>query len=288
MLYPLSYEGGTPRLLAVIVGFSVRSAVQRRASSTTKASAGSLRHLTSTRRRGWLAPVSSANERALVSIAPSTKEQLVLSAERLFALHGIDGVSLRQVAAEAGAGNNSAVRYHFGSKDGLVEAILMYRLPELTRRRQLLAARTPERDLRSAIEAHFLPVVEQAEDETSYYLTFLEQLQGYSLSEHPFERLPASYRASHADFVKRVGAMLTGIPRPLRTFRVNRASSICLHASADRERARHFGTPVPPFDLYVSELFDGLVGYLEAPISATTLSALKRARTGVAARAVLP
>ena len=35
-------------------------------------------------------------------IPAATKEQLILTAERLFALHGLDGVSLRQISAEAG------------------------------------------------------------------------------------------------------------------------------------------------------------------------------------------
>ena len=42
-----------------------------------------------------------------------------------------------------GSGNNSAVLYHFGSKDKLVQAIFEYRLPRLRERRQLIAEREP-------------------------------------------------------------------------------------------------------------------------------------------------
>src|SRR5438105_6212398 len=92
--------------------------------------------------------------------APSTSAlRLVLTAERLFALHGIDGVSLRQIATEAGSANNSAVHYHFGSKEGLIAAIFQHRLPQIIRERQLLAARCDPGDLRSRLEAHFLPVL---------------------------------------------------------------------------------------------------------------------------------
>ena len=48
--------------------------------------------------------------------APTTALQLLLAAERLFAEHGLAGVSLRQISIEAGSSNNSAIRYHFGSK----------------------------------------------------------------------------------------------------------------------------------------------------------------------------
>jgi AcrR family transcriptional regulator len=209
----------------------------------------------------------------------STKEQLVATAERLFALHGIDGVSLRQIGAAAGIGNNSAVQYHFGSKEGLVKAILLHRLPGLIQRRKVLGLRLAPRDLRAVVEAHLLPVIEQAEDEDSYYTMFLEQLMRYGIDGHPFAALPASYQASQKGYVERVGRMLGHLPPALRADRINQASAICLHASADRERARHFGAKTVPFALHVSELLDGLVGFLTAPVSEETLAALAAARS---------
>lgn len=201
------------------------------------------------------------------------------TAERLFALHGIDGVSLRQIGAAAGIGNNSAVQYHFGSKEGLVKAILLHRLPGLIQRRKVLGLRLAPRDLRAVVEAHLLPVIEQAEDEDSYYTMFLEQLMRYGIDGHPFAALPASYQASQKGYVERVGRMLGHLPPALRADRINQASAICLHASADRERARHFGAKTVPFALHVSELLDGLVGFLTAPVSEETLAALAAARS---------
>jgi len=49
---------------------------------------------------------------------------LLKAALRAFAEHGINGVSLRTVTALAGQLNQSAIRYHFGGKDGLVQAVL--------------------------------------------------------------------------------------------------------------------------------------------------------------------
>jgi AcrR family transcriptional regulator len=202
----------------------------------------------------------------------------VTTAERLFALHGIDGVSLRQIGAAAGVANNSAVQYHFGSKEGLVQAILLHRLPHIIQRRKLLGLRTAGDDLRAEVEAHLLPVIEQAEDESSYYTMFLEQLMRYGINEHPFDELPTAYRESQRAYIERVGRMLGHLPAALRPDRTNQASTICLHASADRERARHFGAKVVPFALHVGELFDGLVGFLLAPVSEETLAALAGAR----------
>jgi hypothetical protein len=132
-----------------------------------------------------------------------------------------------------------------------------------------------------------LPVIEEAEDESSYYTMFLVQLMHYGMDEHPFTSLPAAYQASQESYVARVGRMLGHLPPALRTDRINQASGISLHSSADRKRARHFGAKTLPFALHVSELFDGLIGFLLAPASEETLAALGGARSVRATRRVV-
>lgn len=56
-----------------------------------------------------------------------TRERLLTVAERLLLESGYDSVSVRAINAAAGA-NPAAVHYHFGSKDGLVAALLEERL----------------------------------------------------------------------------------------------------------------------------------------------------------------
>ena len=53
-----------------------------------------------------------------------TKEQLLRAGERLFAREGIHRVKLREINAMAGQRNPSALHYHFGTREGLVMAIL--------------------------------------------------------------------------------------------------------------------------------------------------------------------
>ena len=53
----------------------------------------------------------------------STRDRLLSAAERLFLLKNPDQVSVRAINAEAGL-NPGAVHYHFGSRDGLVAALL--------------------------------------------------------------------------------------------------------------------------------------------------------------------
>ena len=62
-----------------------------------------------------------------------TKTQLLRVAERLFAQRGTAGVSLREIAREAGQRNTGAVHYHFGSREGVIEAIFALRAAEIDR-----------------------------------------------------------------------------------------------------------------------------------------------------------
>lgn len=54
----------------------------------------------------------------------ATKQRLLEAGEHLFARKGIDGVTIRELIRRAGQRNESALHYHFGSRDGLVTAIL--------------------------------------------------------------------------------------------------------------------------------------------------------------------
>lgn len=57
-----------------------------------------------------------------------TALHILLTAERLFAEKGLDAVSTRSIAREAGQKNVSALHYYYGDKLKLIEAILDYRI----------------------------------------------------------------------------------------------------------------------------------------------------------------
>src|ERR1700741_1497845 len=67
----------------------------------------------------------------------ATKAAVFNAAERLFALHGFQNVSVRDITAEAGV-NLASVNYHFGSKDALLFEIFRRRTSELNRERARL------------------------------------------------------------------------------------------------------------------------------------------------------
>ncbi|CAM5370390.1 putative DNA-binding transcriptional regulator [Streptomyces sp. ADI98-12] len=59
----------------------------------------------------------------VTQVDASTRQRLLTAAKQLFLEKGADQVSLRAVNAEAGL-NPGAVHYHFGSREGLVSALL--------------------------------------------------------------------------------------------------------------------------------------------------------------------
>jgi AcrR family transcriptional regulator len=95
----------------------------------------------------------------------STKERILDTAERLFALNGLEATSLRAITAEAGV-NLASVNYHFQSKDALVQAVIARRVGPINARRLALleayesAAGSNSPPLEKVLEAFILPVLE--------------------------------------------------------------------------------------------------------------------------------
>ncbi len=56
--------------------------------------------------------------------AQSTKERIKRAARRLFALHGVDAVTVRDIVRESSTKNASALNYYFGSKEELIQTLI--------------------------------------------------------------------------------------------------------------------------------------------------------------------
>ena len=92
----------------------------------------------------------------------ATKERILAAAEKLFSEQGLDGVSVREIAAAAKL-DVAMINYHFGSKLGLYRAVFHRRIDQLTEQRlggldEVLArfqGRAPE--LRDVVHALIAP-----------------------------------------------------------------------------------------------------------------------------------
>jgi AcrR family transcriptional regulator len=211
--------------------------------------------------------------------ADLTKARLMAAAEGLFADYGIEAVSARRIALAAGQRNQSAIRYHFGSKDDLVAALHAQRISEINERRtELLDAPGAANDMRALIGAIAMPLAERVERDAggSAYVRFLAHL----FSDRQRRDLLIEHGESAA-LLRRIYADLrrlaSAIPEPLFSERLRLLVGGIIHALADRERLRAKGG-AGPFVLgqaaFVNNLIDAGIGILTAPASPATLAHL--------------
>jgi len=144
---------------------------------------------------------------------PSTRQRILAVAERLFAERGIGFVSVRDITTEARA-NIAAISYHFGSKDGLLEAIVVERAAQLGKRRNELldaieASARPQ--LRDLVAALVVPIAELAADHDGggrHWIRVSADLRGKpemtSLLESAFE----PYTRRYLEMLERVTPQL--------------------------------------------------------------------------------
>ena len=121
-----------------------------------------------------------ADTSATDTTAP-TAARLISAAEQLFALHGIDGISLREINRAAGARNGSALQYHFRDRDGLLRAVMAKHHREVeARRHAMLDAYDAEGrdDVRALAGALVRPLASKLADEDggAQYLQILADL----------------------------------------------------------------------------------------------------------------
>lgn len=110
--------------------------------------------------------------------ADATRVALIEAAERLIAKKGLADVSTREILQEAGQRNQSALQYHFGSKDGLISATINERTKQIDQLRlKMIGNLDGEPDLRQIFELLILPLGEIMKDPAagSNYLNFLSQ-----------------------------------------------------------------------------------------------------------------
>lgn len=171
------------------------------------------------------------------------RERLLLAAERLVAERGVE-VSLREVALAAGLRNNSAVHYHFGSRDGLLQAVLDRRnaAMEVERLARLAAHETSgaDADVRELLDMLVGPLltVPYAEGST-HYARFLEQVRSHPVIA-AVDLGPDHWPAVQILTVRlqRAVAAQTGLPPEAVRRRLASMASVLFALLADAERAR--------------------------------------------------
>jgi AcrR family transcriptional regulator len=197
----------------------------------------------------------------------SPKVALILAAEIAFARDGIDGASLREIAARSGQRNHHAVQYHFGSREALVQAVFDYRMDQMEAARgtMLEAARHAGQigSTRAIVEAIFLPQIELIDEYgDNSYASFLSQYllryQGNRFGEFGERIAPHLGQA-----LQLLRGRLANLPEPAAQRRLVTACFMFLNILIIHMRGND--TVGESFEIALADTLDQIVLAMEAP-----------------------
>jgi AcrR family transcriptional regulator len=207
-----------------------------------------------------------------------TKDALVAAAEKLFAAHGINRVSLREINRASGARNAVALQYHFNDRDGMVRAVVRkhYAAVDLQRHEMLHSFERGSRDdIRELSAALVVPSAAKLTDPDGgpeYLQIAAELLNGPTADFDP--SAPFDLSAS----IDRWRALVEPFLEQDATRLHRRFTAIRFSAMELGRRAQ--SAPHSDDRLFTSQLVDLVTALLLAPVSShtATLATQRRRR----------
>jgi AcrR family transcriptional regulator len=205
--------------------------------------------------------------------AEDTRQRLIEAATREFATQGVHAASLLEVTRQAGQRNRGAVHYHFGSREGMLVAVLEQRADALAdRERELLtiARQQPDDDLASAVETIVRPAVELSDlgwEGRSYLMILAELVEDDRELLHP-DVVSVLERMGGWDAFALLSDRTPPMPDEYRQERLSLVTGFILRAGADRARARERSMARPQLatEQFIDNLVAVVVGMLTAPV----------------------
>jgi len=211
-----------------------------------------------------------------------TKAQLIEAGERLFGYHGLEGVSLRQIAAAVGSSNSYVVQYHFGDKEALFWAIFVRRLPSLEVGRGALLAKARQdgraEDPRTLLEVILRPMSEERDQKgRRSYAGFLLGLRSrHSLTQRRREAAALAPLTEH--LVELLRTAVGPMPWALFSSRMLAATTLYWHALTDLDdQLFSTGHLAVSEEATLSETLDAGIRILTAPVSPESWAAFAAA-----------
>jgi AcrR family transcriptional regulator len=203
--------------------------------------------------------------------ASATRETILVTAERLFAEHGVQVVSNRHISEAAGQGNNAAVNYHFGTKVDLVRAITRKRSERVERlRAELVEAVGGPGELRDWVACLVLPTTTYLRElgSPTWFARFTAQV----LTDPALRAIVAEESLTSPALKQVVAGLnrnLAALPPDVRAERGDMARQLLIHMTAERERAlaEDTATPRASWDEAGAGLIDAITGLLLAPVT---------------------
>jgi AcrR family transcriptional regulator len=222
----------------------------------------------------------------VVKNGTDTRLRMIEVAEQLFAERGIGGVSLREIGVQAGQRNTAAARYHFGTKQGLIDAIFQQRMSPINRRRlEMLEAFDRDgsgHELRSLAEAYLYPLSEMLGEagRPSWYLRFCTHA-AYVEGTAPTDLGRQDWTRGVHIVKSRFLEVLHSLPDEVAADRWSLFAGYMTHALADRELIIQHGRADLLSDraIFLAGLVDTAVALASAPISKATEAGIHSAHT---------
>lgn len=194
-----------------------------------------------------------------------TKEKLLRAGEQLFARDGIHGALTRDIVTAAGQANDSAIHYHFGSRPGLLAAILDKHVQQMeAERRAALELLGAQPRIATLVRVIVEPVADKLRTEDGRdFLRIIAQLAGRAEPGVDPEPLRGTALADQLNILARLCSDRLG--ETLAAERITLMITMLTAALADRARrieARR--RLVLEHDDYVADLIDVLAAGLRA------------------------
>ena len=173
--------------------------------------------------------------------AADTRQKLLDAAARAFAEHGVFNASLVDITRQAGQRNRGALHYHFGSRDGVLCAVIDRHTEFLARREgELLeiALRAPADDVDAVIEAIVRPAAELAESgwRGRCCLLIIAELAGEDRANYSTELEAVIARTGGNEVYALLDARMAAVSPAVRLERSALITTFILRAVADRAR----------------------------------------------------
>jgi AcrR family transcriptional regulator len=173
--------------------------------------------------------------------ASATREKLLDAAARAFAEEGVFNASLIEITRRAGQRNRSALNYHFGSREGVLCAVLERHVAFLARREgELLeiASHAPDDDVASVVEAIVRPAAELAESgwRGRCCLVIIAELAGEDPVQYSPELQMVINRTGGYEVYALLAARMADVGRAVSNERFALITTFVLRSVADRAR----------------------------------------------------
>lgn len=198
--------------------------------------------------------------------ATETRNRLIRAGEQLFARDGVAGARLRDIVRLAGQANDAAVGYHFGSRSGLIRAIVDRHMETMESARSQTLGDLDDADLVAVVGMVVLPIAGLLKSpEGRDFLRITAQLAEFSgfRVEHPSIDLEGTALASQLNRLETMIEEHIGQTRA----RERVASLVTFLTASLAERARdieRFPRPAMSHQHYVKELIAMLAAAMAA------------------------